>query len=345
MSETTNGQTQQRDILLEVKGLKKYFPVQQGWLRRVVGHVKAVDDVSFDVERGETLGVVGESGCGKTTLGRCIVRLYDITDGEINLKNQGQVIPIARLNRNEMRDLRSNVQIIFQDPVASLNPRMSILEIVGEPLLVNGIAKGRELEDRVTKVIRQVGLRVEHLRRYPHSFSGGQRQRIGIARALVVNPQLVVADEPVSALDVSIQAQTLNLMQSLQQEYGLTYVFVSHDMSVVRHLCDRIAVMYAGKLAEIGPKHEILSRPKHPYTEALLAAVPKISARYQGKKRQILVGEPPDLANAPSGCVLSPRCKYAEDICRTEIPPLQKMSDGHFASCHFSDKLELVGID
>lgn len=345
MSEAINGQSHQRDVLLEVKGLKKYFPVHQGWLRRVVGHVKAVDDVSFDVERGETLGVVGESGCGKTTLGRCIVRLYDITDGEVNLKNKGKIIPIAHLNRGEMRELRSNVQIIFQDPIASLNPRMNILEIVGEPLLVNGLAKGRELEDRVTKVITQVGLRVEHLRRYPHSFSGGQRQRIGIARALVVNPQLVVADEPVSALDVSIQAQTLNLMQELQREYGLTYVFVSHDMSVVRHLCDRIAVMYAGKLAEIGPKTEILKRPRHPYTESLLAAVPKISDRYKGKKRQILAGEPPDLANVPSGCVLHPRCKYAEDICRTETPPLQKMGEGHFTSCHFADKLTLVGID
>ena len=333
------------ETLLEIRGLKKYFPVQQGLFRRVVGHVKAVDDVSFDVWKGETLGVVGESGCGKTTLGRCIVRLYDITAGEINLRNNGSVIPIARLDRKEMRDLRSNVQIIFQDPVASLNPRMNILEIVGEPLLVNGIAKGREMEDMVTKVITQVGLRVEHLRRYPHSFSGGQRQRIGIARALVVNPKLVVADEPVSALDVSIQAQILNLMQELQREYGLTYVFVSHDMSVVRHICDRIAVMYAGKLAEIGPKTEILTKPRHPYTEALLAAVPKISDRYKGKKRQILAGEPPDLANAPAGCVLAPRCKYAEDICSSEIPPLEEISPGHMVSCHFTDKLELIGIE
>lgn len=333
------------ETLLEVRGLKKYFPVQQGMLKRVVGHVKAVDDVSFDVWKGETLGVVGESGCGKTTLGRCIVRLYDITAGEINLRNNNQIIPIAQLDRKEMRELRSNVQIIFQDPVASLNPRMNILEIVGEPLLVNGIAKGREMEDMVTEVITQVGLRVEHLRRYPHSFSGGQRQRIGIARALVVNPKLVVADEPVSALDVSIQAQILNLMQELQREYGLTYVFVSHDMSVVRHICDRIAVMYAGKLAEIGPKTEILTKPRHPYTEALLAAVPKISDRYKGKKRQILAGEPPDLANVPAGCVLAPRCKYVEDICRSEIPPLQEVGAGHMVSCHFTDKLELVGIE
>jgi len=335
----------EQDILLEVKGLKKYFPLQQGLLRRVVGHVKAVDDVSFDVKRGETLGVVGESGCGKTTLGRCIVRLYDITAGEINLRHNGQVIPIAHLDRKEMRVLRRNVQIIFQDPVASLNPRMNILEIVGEPLLVNGLARGRALEEQVKQAITQVGLRVEHLRRYPHSFSGGQRQRIGIARALVVNPQLVVADEPVSALDVSIQAQILNLLQELQREYGLTYVFVSHDMSVVRHLCDRVAVMYAGKLAEIGPKTPLLSSPKHPYTEALLASVPKISDRYKGKKRQILAGEPPDLANVPSGCVLHPRCKYAEDICKTEAPNLQQIGPDHYVSCHFAEELELKGID
>ena len=335
----------ENSILLEVRGLKKYFPVTHGFLRRVVGHVKAVDDVTLDVYVGETLGVVGESGCGKTTLGRCIVRLYDITAGDINLKDNGSVIPIARLDRQEMRDLRRNVQIIFQDPVASLNPRMNILEIVGEPLLVNGLAKGRELEERVKEVITQVGLRVEHLRRYPHSFSGGQRQRIGIARALVVNPKLVVADEPVSALDVSIQAQILNLMKTLQQDFGLTYVFVSHDMSVVRHICDRIAVMYAGKLAEVGPKTEIMQHPRHPYTEALLASVPKISDRHKGKKRKILAGEPPDLANVPTGCVLHPRCKYAEDICRQEVPPLQQVGPSHQASCHFVDKLELVGIE
>lgn len=334
-----------QEVLLEVKGLKKYFPVQRGFLRRVVGYVKAVDDVSFQVHRGETLGVVGESGCGKTTLGRCIVRLYNVTEGEINLRNGSELIPIAQLDKEDMRKLRRSVQIIFQDPVSSLNPRMNILEIVGEPLLVNNLAKGRELEERVKKAIVQVGLRVEHLRRYPHSFSGGQRQRIGIARALVVNPQLVVADEPVSALDVSIQAQILNLLKELQREYGLTYIFVSHDMSVVRHMCDRIAVMYAGKLAEIGPKTEILTRPKHPYTEALLAAVPKTSDRRTGKKRQILPGEPPDLFNVPAGCVLHPRCKYAEDICKTEEPELKQVGPNHYASCHLADTLQLVGIE
>jgi peptide/nickel transport system ATP-binding protein len=257
MSVNPNIRDVDSDILLEIKNLKKYFPIQKGLLRRVVGYVKAIDDVSFTVKRGETLGVVGESGCGKTTLGRCVVRLYTATEGEINLRDNGQVLPIVDLDNQDMRNLRRNVQIIFQDPVASLNPRMNILEIVGEPLLVNGLAKGRELEERVKEVITQVGLRVEHLRRYPHSFSGGQRQRIGIARALVVNPKLVVADEPVSALDVSIQAQILNLLKRLQREYGLTYIFVSHDMSVVRYISDRIAVMYAGKLAEIGPKREI----------------------------------------------------------------------------------------
>ena len=333
-----------QEVLLEVKGLKKYFPVQRGLLRRVVGHVKAVDDVSFEIYRGETLGVVGESGCGKTTLGRCIVRLYSITEGEINLRSGEELIPIAQLDKKDMRKLRRNVQIIFQDPVSSLNPRMNILEIVGEPLLVNGIARGREMEELVKKVILQVGLRVEHLRRYPHSFSGGQRQRIGIARALVINPQLVVADEPVSALDVSIQAQILNLLKKLQGDYGLTYIFVSHDMSVIRYIADRIAVMYAGKLVEIGPKTEILAHPRHPYTEALLAAVPKASDRISGKKRQVLAGEPPDLSHVPSGCVLHPRCKYAEDICKTETPALKQVGPNHYASCHFADALQLVGI-
>ena len=336
--------TSEQNVVLEVKNLKKYFPVQQGLLRKTVGYVKAVDDVSLHVLEGETLGVVGESGCGKTTLGRCIVRLYDVTAGEINLHYGDQILPITRLDKKDMRNLRRTVQIIFQDPFASLNPRMNILETVGEPLLVNGLARGRELEDQVKNVISQVGLRVEHLRRYPHSFSGGQRQRIGIARALVVNPRLVVADEPVSALDVSIQAQILNLLKQLQAEYGLTYIFVSHDMSVIRYISDRIAVMYAGKLVEVGPKEELLTHPRHPYTEALLAAVPKTAKHHRGK-RTILPGEPPDLINVPSGCVLHPRCKYAKDICKTEEPELKLIGDNHYVSCHFTDELELAGID
>ncbi|MBV7337321.1 ATP-binding cassette domain-containing protein [Chloroflexi bacterium TSY] len=329
--------------LLDVKGLKKYFPVQQGFLRRTIGHVKAVDDVSLTVASGETLGVVGESGCGKTTLGRCLLRLYEPTDGKIRLNLEETSLEVTELTSNEMKLFRRRAQIIFQDPFSSLNPRMNILETVGEPLLVNNVAKGRELEERVKQAIVQVGLRVEHLRRFPHSFSGGQRQRIGIARALVVNPKLVVADEPVSALDVSIQAQILNLLQQLQAEYKLTYIFVSHDMSVIRYISDRIAVMYAGKLVEIGPKDKLLANPKHPYSELLLAAVPRTAQGARGQ-RTVTPGEPPDLANLPSGCVFRERCQYAQDVCADQEPTLQLVESKHYASCHFADELNLVGI-
>ena len=299
--------------LLHVEGLSKYFPITKGFLRRVVGFTKAVHDVSFTLANGETLGVVGESGCGKTTLGLTILRLYEMTAGSV------------------------------RDPFASLNPRMNILETVGEPLLVNGVAKGTELEQRVARIIELVGLRVEHLRRYPHSFSGGQRQRIGIARALVVNPRLVIADEPVSALDVSIQAQILNLLQELQEEFHLTYMFVSHDMSVIRYICDRIAVMYAGRLVELGPKEELLEKPRHPYTALLLAAVPR-TARGSRGKRLVTAGEPPDPANLPTGCVFQERCAHVQDICREEDPPQVSMSERHFAACHFAKDLNLDGI-
>lgn len=329
--------------LLEVQGLKKYFPIHQGFLRRLVGHVKAVDNVSFTVAAGETLGVVGESGCGKTTLGRCILRLYNPTGGKILLNLDEQTIDVTAMEGEDQRLFRRRAQIIFQDPFSSLNPRMNILETVGEPLLVNNVANGRELEERVKNVIVQVGLRVEHLRRFPHSFSGGQRQRVGIARALVVNPKLVVADEPVSALDVSIQAQILNLLQRLQEEFQLTYIFVSHDMSVIRYISDRIAVMYAGKLVELGPKDALLGHPRHPYSELLLAAVPRTSKEGRGQ-RVVVAGEPPDLSNLPGGCVFRERCKYAADICAEEEPQLTAVAPGHFASCHFADELELVGI-
>ena len=335
--------SEQNRVLLEIQGLKKYFPIQQGLLRRVVGHVKAVDDVSFNVSRGETLGVVGESGCGKTTLGRCLVKLYEPSAGKVLLHTPEKTLSLTELQGQDKRLFRTSAQIIFQDPYASLNPRMNILETVGEPLLVNGIAKGRELEERVKEVITQVGLRVEHLRRYPHSFSGGQRQRVGIARALVVHPSLVVADEPVSALDVSIQAQILNLLEDLQEKYNLTYIFVSHNMAVVRYISDRIAVMYAGKLVELGTKEEVLAHPQHPYTELLLAAVPRTVNRMQGQ-RTITPGEPPDLGNLPKGCVFQKRCKYVKARCQQEEPALRMLSDKHSAACHFAEELDLQGI-
>jgi peptide/nickel transport system ATP-binding protein len=329
--------------LLEIKGLKKYFPVQKGFLKRTVGFVKAVDGVNLTVQPGETLGIVGESGSGKTTLGRTLLRLYEPTSGDVLLRIGDQTLQVTQLDGGELRQLRRNAQMIFQDPYSSLNPRMTVLETVGEPLYVNGIASGREMEERVREVILQVGLRVEHLRRYPHSFSGGQRQRIGIARALVVKPKLVVADEPVSALDVSVQAQTLNLLKDLQSQYKLTYLFISHAMNVVRYMCDRIAVMYAGKLVELGTKMQVLTTPKHPYTEALLSSVPRTTSRIRSK-RIVSTGEVPDLANLPSGCVFHPRCKYAVDRCKTEAPQLRTLPDGRLVSCHRAEELTLQGI-
>jgi peptide/nickel transport system ATP-binding protein len=329
--------------LLEVQDLKKHFIIQRGFLKRQLAVVKAVDGVNLEVEAGETLGIVGESGSGKTTLGRCITRLYEPTGGKVLLRDNGDVVSVTDLQGDDLKKFRRKAQTIFQDPYSSLNPRMNVLQTVGEPLLVNNLAKGKELEARVTETILQVGLRVEHLQRYPHSFSGGQRQRIGIARALVLQPKLIVADEPVSALDVSIQAQVLNLLMDLQQKYQLTYLFISHAMSVVRYISDRIAVMYAGKLVELGPKTELLSNPRHPYTEVLLAAVPRTAQRKRGK-RNVTPGEPPDLANLPEGCVFLPRCKYAQEICKTEAPQLRKIGT-NWASCHFAESLSLQGID
>jgi peptide/nickel transport system ATP-binding protein len=334
----------QRGILLEVKGLKKYFPIQRGLLRRTVGYVKAVDEVSFSIREGETLGLVGESGSGKTTAGRCILRIVQPTAGEVLFRRDDQLISVPQLDRQALKSFRRDVQMIFQDPFSSLNPRMTVLENIGERLLVNGIVNRAELEERVRAVLLAVGLKVEHLRRYPHSFSGGQRQRIGIARALVLSPRLIVADEPVSALDVSMQAQIINLLQDLQDEFHLTYLFVAHDLSVVRHISNRVAVMYVGKVVELAQTEELVTNPKHPYTEALLSAVPRPDPDYRSQ-RIIMGGEAPDPADPPPGCVFHTRCRYAQAICTTEAPPLVEVAPRHYASCHFAATLGLRGIE
>ncbi len=334
-------------ILLDVKGLKKYFPIQKGFWKKKVGEVRAVDNVSFYIREGETLGLVGESGSGKTTTGRAILRAIEPTEGEVLFNIDGNLINIPQLDRKELKQIRRHMQMIFQDPYSSLNPRMTVRDIIGEPLLVNGVAKGKELEDRVAELMKAVGLRPEYMIRYPHAFSGGQRQRIGIARALALNPKLIVCDEPVSALDVSIQAQTLNLLQDLQEQFHLTYLFISHDLGVVEHISDRVAVMYTGRLVELAETEELFKNPKHPYTEALLAAVPKPDPKYRDTEKH-LSGEVADPSNPPSGCYFHPRCPYAKDICKQEYPPLVNVGDNgneHLVSCHFADKLSLAGVE
>ncbi|MHB0868415.1 MAG: ABC transporter ATP-binding protein [Chloroflexota bacterium] len=334
-----NGQT-----LLEVKGLRKYFPIRRGVLRKVVGHVRAVDDVSFHIKKGETLSLVGESGCGKTTTSRCILRAIDPTAGKILFQtDDGTVMDVASLPRSRVRPLRSQMQMIFQDPYSSLNPRMTLLDIVGEPLLVNGIGNRQERMDRVAELLKLVGMRPEYMRRFPHAFSGGQRQRIGIARALALHPSLVVADEPVSALDVSVQAQILNLLLDLQAQLGLTYLFVAHDLSVVKHISERVAVMYVGQIVEVAETEALFAAPRHPYTEALLSAVPKPDPRLRSQ-RIVLEGEVADPANPPSGCYFHPRCRYATDQCRTEPPKLEEIEVGHQTRCHRARELTLAGV-
>ncbi|MEM7030600.1 MAG: oligopeptide/dipeptide ABC transporter ATP-binding protein [Chloroflexota bacterium] len=333
------------EALLQVNNLKKHFPLTKGFLRKVVGMVKAVDDVNFSVMPGETLGLVGESGCAKTTVAKTILRAIQPTDGEILFRNNGDVVDLAQLEKEALKQARRNIQLIFQDPFSSLNPRQRVRDIIGEPLLVNGVAKGKELEERVGTLMDAVGLRPEYMIRYPHAFSGGQRQRIGVARALALNPKLIVCDEPVSALDVSIQAQILNLLKDLQDDYGLTYLFISHDLGVVQHICDRVAVMYVGRIVEIGPATTIFKQPRHPYSEALLGASPKPHPRYRGKNR-ILSGEVPDPSNPPQGCYFYPRCPYRQDICQEEYPPIQATNESgeHQYSCHFGHELTLEGI-
>src|SRR6266568_5072391 len=332
------------DALLEVRRLKKYFPIQRGLLRKVVGQIRAVDDVSFFVRAGETLSLVGESGCGKTTTARCVLRAVDPTAGEVLFRaGDGSIVDIASVPRASLRPLRREMQMIFQDPFSSLNSRMTLLEIVGEPLEVNGVGNRQERTDRVAQLLRLVGLRPEYMRRYPHAFSGGQRQRIGIARALALNPRLVVADEPVSALDVSVQAQILNLLLELQERLGLTYLFVAHDLSVVKHISERVAVMYVGLIVESGPPGELFATPKHPYTEALLSAVPIPDPRLRSD-RIILHGEVADPANTPPGCHFHPRCKYAQAVCREKSPVQEEIAPNHFVSCHRAKELSLRGV-
>ena len=333
----------QKSTLLEVRDLKMYFPIQQGFMRKVVGYVRAVDGVNFFIREGETLGLVGESGCGKTTTGRCVLRAYEPTTGEVMFRKNGEMVDILKLPNKELKDLRRQMQIIFQDPFSSLNPRMTVMDIISEPLVVNGVAKGDELKAQVRNLLEAVGLRAQHMNRYPYAFSGGQRQRIGIARALALRPKLIVCDEPVSALDVSIQAQTLNLLEDLQKDFGLTYLFIAHDLSVVEHISDRVAVMYLGNIVELAASDVLYENPHHPYTEALLSSVPTTDPEHKSK-RIVLEGDVPSPADPPSGCKFHPRCRYAKDICSQQTPDWREISPDHWVACHLTEELRLAGI-
>ncbi len=351
----------EQNLLLELKDLKMHFPIRRGVLRRVVGQVRAVDGVSFTIRRGETLGLVGESGCGKTTLGRCVVRAYKPTAGQILYHGGGRPkdddskiaqqvgapvkrdIDFAQLSQRELKAYRHEIQMIFQDPFSSLNPRMTVLDIVSEPLVIHTRMRGTALKQEVGNLLRRVGLRPEYMHRYPNAFSGGQRQRIGIARALALPASLLVCDEPVSALDVSVQAQVVNLLQDLQREMGLTYLFIAHDLSVVQHISDRVAVMYLGRVVELADSKTLYVNPKHPYTEALLSAVPSTDPDIT-RERVLLTGDVPNPANPPSGCAFHPRCRYAQDICKQQMPPWMTFEGGHGVACHFADTLQLGGV-
>ncbi len=330
------------DTLLNVKNLQKYFPIQKGFLRKTVGWVKAVDHISFDIKKGETLGLVGESGCGKTTTGRCILQLESPTGGEVDFYLHGVKTPV---NKKSIQTLKKDMQIIFQDPYSSLNPRLTIEKIIAEPLITHGINSKSEIRDRVAELLTSVGLSSAHMKRFPHEFSGGQRQRVGIARALALHPKLIVCDEPVSALDVSIQAQVINLLEDLQAEFGLTYLFISHDLSVVNHICDRVAVMYLGNIVELAEVDELFANPRHPYTEALFSAIPVPDPDFQ-LEQIILEGDVPSPSNPPKGCHFHPRCRFAREICKREPVLLRPLKDNsnHYTSCHFAEDLALKGV-